>query len=226
MKRILRVAPLCLMLVPFMAKAQIDSSYQNTYYEQKVTQFRMIPKSHGKSVVFLGDSITDIGEWGEMLGSTSVKNRGVSGDITFGVLARLDEVTGRQPEAVYIMIGINDIANNVPDTMILRNYAQIISRIHAESPRTAVYVQSVLPTNNSFPEFERHQNKDGHIRAVNAALEKNAAAGRYTFVNLYPLFLDQSGRLDAKFTNDGLHLKGDGYRVWKDYLSSKGYLKL
>mgnify|MGYP000061554644 CR=1 FL=1 len=64
-------------------------------------------------IIFLGNSITDIGEWTEVWQDIHVKNRGISGDNTFGVLARLDEVVSSKPSKIFIMIGINDISKNI-----------------------------------------------------------------------------------------------------------------
>ncbi|MGZ3861178.1 MAG: GDSL-type esterase/lipase family protein [Flavisolibacter sp.] len=204
--------------------AQQDSSYTTTYYVQKVTLFRMIRDTENGEVIFLGDSITDIAEWGDLLKDPMVKNRGINGDITAGVLARLDEVTSRKPSKIFIMIGINDIAAGVADSVILSNYRQIIDRIQKATPRTKIYIQSILPTNNSFTEFARHQNKDGHIRWINGQLQQLAKDREATFIDLYHLMVNNEGKLDPRYTNDGLHLKGEGYRVWIQELKQKKYL--
>lgn len=201
-----------------------DTTYRTTYYEQKVTLFRLLPDTKGE-IIFLGNSITDIGEWAEIWQNPTVKNRGISGDNTFGVLARLDEVVSSRPAKVFLMIGINDISKGIPDSVIIANHKKMYERIKAASPTTKVYVQSILPTNNSFTEFQRHQNKDDHIRTVNAALKKICSELRLTYVDLYTRFLDESGKLDKQYTNDGLHINGYGYLLWKKILEEKGYMK-
>ena len=45
------------------------------------------------------------------------------------------------------MIGINDL-NEQKSVKTKANYAEILERIHKESPDTKVYIQSVLPVNN------------------------------------------------------------------------------
>jgi lysophospholipase L1-like esterase len=201
-----------------------DSSYKGTYYEQKTTLFRLLPNTKNE-VIFLGNSITDIGEWVEIFQNKNVKNRGISSDNTFGVLARLDEVLESKPAKVFIMIGINDIARNIPDSIILGNYKKIIQTIRTQSSKTTLIVQSILPTNNSFTQFKNHQNKTQHIEFVNAELAKICASENITFLNLYPLFLDEQKRLKAEFTNDGLHLNGYGYMHWKNILIENKLMK-
>lgn len=196
---------------------QIDTSYQSTYYGQKVSLFRLLPDMKGE-IIFLGNSITDIAEWAEIWQNPKVKNRGISGDNTFGVLARLDEVVSSKPEKVFLMIGINDIARNTPDSVIVGNIIKIVETIQAASPKTKLIVQSILPTNDAFTEFKRHQHKDAHIRVVNTALRNYSQQHQLVFVDLYSLFLNTSGKLDERYTNDGLHINGAGYMLWRNTL--------
>lgn len=213
-----------LLLTGVAVAAQDSSKYKTTYYGQKVSQFRLIKDTETGEIIFLGDSITDIAEWADLLKNNKVKNRGISGDNTFGVLARLDEVTGRKPARVFIMIGINDIASNTPDSIIISNYYTIIHRLQKESPATKICIQSILPTNNAFTEFKRHQDKDEHILHINKQLEKLAAESHCTYVDLYHAMLNSEGKLDTRFTNDGLHLTGEGYTTWIKLLQDKKLL--
>jgi lysophospholipase L1-like esterase len=206
------------------AQTAVDTTYKTTYYEQKVTLFRLLPNTKGE-IVFLGNSITDIGEWAEIWQNNKVRNRGISGDNTFGVLARLDEITSAKPAKVFIMIGINDIAKETPDSIIIANYKKIISRIQSESPKTKIIVQSILPTNNDFTEFKRHQNKTAHVIFINAALENYCKEFGLVYVDLYTVFLDDNKKLDKKYTNDGLHINGYGYMKWKEVLVEMGLMR-
>ena len=206
------------------AQQSYDSSFKTTYYEQKVSLFRLLPDTK-KEIVFLGNSITDIGEWAEIWNNKKIRNRGISGDNTFGVLARLDEVLSSKPAKLFIMIGINDIAKGTPDNIIIRNYNAIIDQVLKASPKTKLYVQSILPANNNFKEFVRHQNKEQHIKAINEALQNICAWRSIFYIDLYNRFVDAEGKLDKQYTNDGLHINGYGYMLWKSILQEKGYLK-
>ena len=83
-----------------------------TYYHQRVTLFRALPQTK-EDIIFLGNSITDGGEWGELFNDIKIKNRGISGDITAGVLHRLDELANGKPAKVFLLIGVNDLARNI-----------------------------------------------------------------------------------------------------------------
>ncbi len=206
------------------AQQDIDTSYNTTYYEQKTSLFRLLPDGKGE-LVFLGNSITDIGEWAEIWQNKKVINRGISSDNTFGVLARMDDVLASKPKKIFLLIGINDIARNTPDSVIINNFKKIIQRVQSASGKTKLYVQSILPTNNQFTQFTRHQNKEAHLLFINHALEQICQQQNVTYVDLYSRFLDKEGRLDKQYTNDGLHLMGAGFMLWKTILKEKCYLK-
>lgn len=204
--------------------AKWDSAFRPNNFKLKVEQFASYPNS-SDDIIFLGNSITAGIEWKELLGRDDVRNRGISGDITFGVLERLSEVTEGKPAKIFILIGINDISRNIPDSLIVRNYRWMIKRIKAESPGTKIYFQTLLPVNNEFTQFKNHYNKDNHILHVNAELKKIAAEERITLIDLYPHFLRPDNKLDAKYTQDGLHLNAAGYQVWKGILEKGNYLQ-
>jgi lysophospholipase L1-like esterase len=164
-------------------------------------------------------------DWVELVGNRHAKNRGISGDITFGVLQRLDEVMEGKPAKVFILIGINDIARNIPDAVILQNFQRMVARIKKGSPGTKIYLHTLMPVNSSFGKFPNHYNKDGHILAVNQGLRELAAREKVFLVDLYPAFLDNQNRLEAAYTHDGLHLTAKGYQKWAEVLQAGKYLK-
>ncbi len=195
----------------------VDSNYRTSYYEQKLSLFRLLPDTKDE-IIFLGNSITDIGEWAEIWQNPKVKNRGISTDNSFGVLARLDEVLSSKPAKILLMIGINDIAKNVPDSIIIANIIKIAERVKLSSPATQFIIQSILPTNPVFTEFPRYQHKDVHIRFVNQALREYCSQQQLIFVDLYSHFKDTDGHLSTAYTNDGVHINGAGYFLWRSVL--------
>ncbi len=200
-----------------------DSTYRPAKYLQKIAEFKATPVEK-KDYVFLGNSITAGGNWSTLLGLPHAKNRGISGDITFGVLERLDEVIAGKPKKLFVLIGINDVSRNIPDEVILANYKKLISRVRKGSKKTQIYFYTLLPVNSSFGKFKNHYGKDEHILWLNQEIKK-LTAKNVTVIDLYPHFLDGEKRLKAELTKDGLHLIPAGYQVWIDMLNKSGYLK-
>ena len=204
------------------AQPKWDSTYRPGGYALKLEQFKSYNDKN--CIIFLGNSITAGTDWSELLNMDNVCNRGISSDITFGVLERLDEITSGKPKKVFILIGINDISRNIPDSIILANYRRIITTIKWSSPSTKIYFHTLLPVNNTFT-ARNHFNKDEHILNVNAGLKNIIKEQGIFLVDLYPHFLNAENKLDKKYTTDGLHLNAAGYKLWASILRSGGHLK-
>jgi len=194
----------------------------STYYLQRVSHFRTLPQTSG-DIIFLGNSITDGGEWTEMFADPKVKNRGISGDITAGVLNRLEEVYSRSPAKIFLLIGINDLARNVLVDSVVKNILWISALIKNKTPQTKLYVQSLFPVNEKFSKFGGHTNKKAEILKVNQLLFDSATKYKYNFIDIFSSLADSTGSMRADYTNDGLHLLGAGYLKWKEVIYDKIY---
>ena len=190
---------------------------------QRLAQFAKEPIVTGR-IIFLGNSITEMGDWKKLLNDSTVINRGIGGDITYGVLKRLKDITDRYPSKVFILLGINDIGKDIPDVVIASNYLKIVNEIHDKCPKTIIYVQSVLPINPGLPHFPQHYDKQEHILTLNKLLALHAKEGNYTYIDIFHLFADADGNLISQYTYEGLHLKPPAYPIWVDYLKKQGYL--
>jgi len=189
----------------------------STYYYQKRTLFELLPNDSGE-IVFVGNSITDGCEWGELFKNPLIKNRGISGDITDGVLDRLNEITESKPVKIFLMIGVNDLAKGKSVDSIMHTYRMILDKIHQESPATGIFVQSVLPVNAAYPKFKNHVNKTDSIIVLNKRISELATEYGLTYIDLYKAFTGDDGQLDPRYSNDGLHLTGSGYILWKQLI--------
>lgn len=186
----------------------------STYYHQRSSLFQLLPQAK-EEIIFLGNSITDGGEWAQLFVDARMINQGISGDISAGVLRRLDAVTNRRPAKVFLLIGTNDLARGVSADSVLKNMLLIADYIKQESPSTRLFVQSILPVNEVYGKFGGHTKNTAIIQQLNIQLQANETAHHYQFVDLYSAFANENGRLRKELTNDGLHLLGDGYMLWK-----------
>jgi lysophospholipase L1-like esterase len=194
------------------------------HYSERYALFQHEPVKTG-SIMMVGNSITELGNWKTLLKDSTVINRGISGDVTFGVLHRIKDITDRKPGKLFLLIGINDLSRNTPDEVILENIFMIIGKIHSGSPTTLIYVQSILPTNESFKNLDKKFiGKSEHITTINNQVKRYAGKLKYTYVDLFSGFIDEAGRMAAKFTSDGLHLNAAGYDHWVEILKREKYL--
>lgn len=197
--------------------------YIMEHHNNRLSLFAAEPMTKG-GFVFLGNSITEGGPWQQMVGDHAI-NRGIGGDISFGILNRLDEIISRQPEKLFLMIGTNDMSKDIPEAIVANNVKKAILRMQKESADTEIYLQSILPLNPSVKGFLQGFGKQNQVLRCNQLLHKVAEETGITFINLFPYFLNDDLLLDEALTYDGVHLNQKGYELWGSHLKSKGYLK-
>ena len=184
-------------------------------YKKVIKEFKSNPLNYG-DIVFLGNSITWGGkDWSKRLKHPNIRNRGIGGDVTDGVLARIDEIIYFKPKAVFLLIGINDLwNNNSPNNpsaeYIANNIIQIAQVINAETPKTKIYVQTVLP-------IEKEQYKN-NILKVNEIIKANEKENPYQIVDLYSIFVNENGLIRKELSTDGIHLNEKGYDAWVEFI--------
>jgi lysophospholipase L1-like esterase len=183
---------------------------RSSYWHERTSLFASLP--HRADVAMIGDSLTDGAEWAELFPGVDIVNRGIDGDTTDGVLARLDGILAHRPRRAFLMIGINDFADERRDVdAVFADYRAIVARL--EQAGVGVFVQSTLPCNEAKGAWKSCAALNGSIRQLNERLA-TLASGRVTFIDLRPLLAGDGG-LKSELTYDGVHLNGDGYRLWK-----------
>jgi acetyl esterase len=186
--------------------------WSKTHYKERIKEFKANP-IHNDEIVMVGNSLTEGGKnWGSKLENHDVVNRGISGDVTEGVLMRIGEVCFTKPKAIFLLIGINDInGGNRGAEETLANIQKIVAKIHELTPRTKVYVQTILPTN--------YLKLVPTIAKVNKGLKEEALLKNYTVIDTHELFADEKDLMKPALTSDGVHLTDVGYEVWTKELS-------
>lgn len=188
----------------------------STFYYQRASLFEALPV-HSNDIVFLGNSITNGCEWSELFADSRVKNRGISGDVAAGVYDRLDPILKGKPAKIFLLIGINDVARGTSADSIVYQIGRIVEKIRKESPATHLYLQSLLPVTDHYNLFEGHTSRGRLVPLINEQLKQLAAREQITYIDLYARFVDPStGQMNSAYTNDGLHLLGKGYLLWRD----------
>lgn len=203
---------LILVLVSFASMAQ--GRKYSTFYYQRATLFEELPVGP-KDIIFLGNSITNGGEWCELLNNKHVKNRGISGDVCMGVYDRLSSILKGKPAKIFLLIGINDVNGGASADTIVSRIGKITRKIKKDSPKTKVYLQSVLPVTDHYKMFGGHTKHWQMIPQINEGIKQLAEQEKVTYIDLYSHFVDPAtGKLNINYSNDGLHLLGKGYVRW------------
>lgn len=203
----------CFLLQAFALFSQERKPHETNFYIERMEYFRQNPLEKNQ-IIFLGNSLTQGGKWQEYFPNQRIANRGIVGDNTDGILARLDEIINAQPKKLFILTGTNDVSQDFSNDHIIGNMRQIIRNVQAGSPETIIFWQTLLPINNNFGRYSRLIGKEPQIEELNARIEKMAKEENIHFINLYPLFQNEEGLLDSKLTTDGLHINEVGYQIW------------
>ncbi|KKK38733.1 hypothetical protein WQ57_07025 [Mesobacillus campisalis] len=190
-----------------------EVTVSSPYYAARNDVFSTTTGPAGGTIL-IGDSLTDMNEWEEAFPGKNIKNRGIYGDTTKGVLNRLEPVISQKPEKIFIMVGINDLEEGVKKDSLLKNYQSILSTLKNGLPDTEIYIQSLLPTHEELNAKSAIKNEE--ITEINEELKQLAQNQDAFYIDLYPKFESEDGQLAKKYTVDGVHLNGEGYKVWEE----------
>lgn len=188
------------------------TSWTKTHYPTRIAKFMEDTITSG-DIVMLGNSLTEQGgNWEVRLGQSNVKNRGIAGDNTDGVLARLNEILCNTPSMVIIMIGTNDLFTSKSPDNIASNIDKIATTIAQQLQDTRVLVQTIMP-------LAEGNTKKSKLVAINNIL-LSLDARDYELVDTYTEMANESGELLPEYTTDGVHLTSAGYGKWSELLTN------
>lgn len=186
----------------------------NPFYESRSSQFALFPVRAG-DVVMLGNSLTDMFDLADFFGNPHIRNRGIAGDTSGGVLRRLGPILSGRPKKVFLEVGINDLRNRIPIDHVLSNIDSIIADIQMASDSTQIYLQSIFPVNGA---LYGDRDLPAMIPPANALLRQLAEKKRCIYVDTFDAF-KIGDNLNPKYDcGDGLHLNADGYLRWKEII--------
>ena len=157
-------------------------------------------------IVFVGDSLTSDGMWSEFFPKLNVVNRGLGGDKASDVIARFDTILSTEPSKAFLMLGVNDIHQNISVSKILESYEIIIELLMEAN--IEVFIQSTIQCGANVCDPENIN----LINKLNEGLSQLASDKDVNFISLGDL--SKKSGLAPKYTTDGIHLTTLGYIYW------------
>lgn len=198
MKTLKLLSLLLLFLLPACGGGSGDTV--NPHYGQRMAYFAANPAPVGATMM-IGDSITE--QWTQERGfPISWVNRGIGGDNTAGVIARLPTHLSEQPAKVYLLIGINDCIAGHPSSVI-NNFPTIL-QIAASYPAVQFNVISILPA-------YAYGVSNATVEWMNDGIKAACQQYGVNYIDAYPSFANYSNPTSLYY--DNLHPSDLGYSV-------------
>lgn len=121
---------------------------------------------------------------------------------------------------VYIKVGLNELGYGTEENFE-KTYAELIAKIREYEPRAIIFVHAILPVTAEKSNTDKAHN-NANIAARNAALEQFAKEQKAYFIDAGPALSDAEGNLRPEMTSDGIHLKPEYMKLWRDFLCEHG----
>lgn len=190
------------------------------HYTERVEEFGKMRTIDSQDIVMLGNSLTEFGgDWNKLLKTKHIRNRGIAGDDAMGIYNRLQQILPGKPKAIFLMVGINDISHDLSSKEVFNLCIKVIERICKEAPNTKLYIQSILPINESFGRWKTLNGKTNEVAEINLLLNQYCSENKITYIDLFSKFIRHgTNELRKELSVDGLHLTIQGYKEWVFYL--------
>ena len=201
-------------LISFQSFGQNDRPPYNDYNIAHRDMHSALPPITHKDIVMLGNSITDRCIWSELFNNPHVKNRGISADRVEWIGDRIDPIINGHPKKLFLMIGVNDLGAGRSPEDVASDIENVIQRFKQGSPKTTIYVQSILPYNTKIREKGKIVNPQ--IIITNELLKEICLKNGIVYIDLHTIMKDENGDLKDEYTVDGLHLNGKSYTLWAE----------
>lgn len=169
-----------------------------------------------RRAVLMGDSITD--NWfnfeGDWFAANGLIGRGISGQTTAQMLVRFwPEVIALKPQAVHIMAGTNDIAENLDpyDPVATQNNLEAMAALAAVNGITVVMAS--VPPATSFSWRPEIGNPHDKIVALNTWIRAMCDSHGLVYCDYWPVLQNDAGGLKTELGigGDSVHPNKDGY---------------
>ena len=165
-----------------------------------------------KTLLMLGDSLIEWGDWESLLPDIRVINRGIAGEHTEELSARLvseiDAVVdaGTEPEYILLMTGTNNLLMGSPYFPAI--LGSMLPRLADLCPDSSITLNSLMPMQlRGLPQET--------VTATNNELRDAAKQSGCRFLDMTGPFTEQCLPVTKPcFLNDGVHLATRGYQVW------------
>lgn len=181
-------------------------------YRDDDLHVRQLPAAE-RRVVFLGDSITRGWQVShpELFTANGFIDRGISGQSTPQMLVRFrQDVILLEPQAVHIMAGTNDVAENTGPFEPEATRNNLMSMVELARMHGVRIVLASIPPAAAFP-WRPVPDVAAKIRTLNAWIRAYATQNAVALADYTPVLDDGAGAIRPGLAYDGVHPNRAGY---------------
>lgn len=184
------------------------------------------PEDPFTNALFIGDSRTvgiaeysgiteaDFFAFTGMSVYTAFKKESAVGSWQKGTLLA-DALQARQYDRVYLMLGVNELGYNFQKTV--ERYGEMVQQIRELQPDAYLILEASLHVTKKRSDTDATFN-NSNIDRMNQAQAAFADGEHIFFIDVNPVFDDETGALNQDYTFDNTHPYGKYYSKWADWL--------
>lgn len=160
-----------------------------------------------KTVLMLGDSLVEWGDWQTLLPEYIIINRGMAGECTEGLAGRIiDELNSvAEPDAVLVQSGTNNLLMGSLHFPAI--HSSMVPTVRIFYPHCPIIISSLMPM--SIVPTHKLDEANKQLQDITKQTEN------CFFLDMVPPFNEKCLPLTKPgFLNDKVHLSTRGYQVW------------
>lgn len=205
-----------------------DEDLKYEYMKGSRYEIGKVPQSYFDDAVFIGDSrMEGVYEYAGIDNATfltkvsmSIYNMLDSKVTNPDYKTVLDGLEKGHYGKVYMMVGINEIGTANAD-YFANHYREVINNIRELQPDAIIIIQAIMHVTPSRDETDEYFN-NANINERNDALRALADGEHIFFIDENEAYDDENGNLIEEYSSDTIHLYGNKYADWKDFLMDNG----
>lgn len=132
-----------------------------------------------------------------------------------------DYIYKYNPSIVFLQVGVIDLDEDKSVDEIIDNYGKIIDSIKENRSYAEIYIESLYPINRDIEDFDDEIIKsdidNDDIKKLNSRLKTLAEEKKVKYIDLFSA-LENKGKLDEIYTDNGYLLNDDGYKQVYKYI--------
>lgn len=145
---------------------------------------------------------------------TALKKESSVGSWKKGTLLA-DALQSQQYDRVYLMLGVNELGYNFQKTV--ERYGELVQQIRDLQPDAYLILEASLHVTKKRSDTDSTFN-NSNIDRMNQAQAAYADGEHIFFIDVNPVFDDETGALNQDYTFDNTHPYGKYYSKWADWL--------